>query len=75
MDEALLITGSLLFGAGAGALLTYVHDRSLLCLYGNLVHDLSRMLRHEKGSPEPPATAATIAEWRPSSGLTGKSVF
>lgn len=72
MDEAILITSSLLFGAGAGALLTYAHDRSLLRLYGNMVHDFSRMLRRDEGPSEPPASAMCVPEWSSSADQIGK---
>lgn len=66
MEEALLMTGLFMAGAGAGALLTYTRDRSLLYLYGHLVKDLSRMVRHpETDPPEPPAAAARITEIPP----------
>ena len=74
MDEAILITGSLLFGAGAGALLTYAHDRSLLRLYGNMVHDLSRILRRDGGPIEPPAASSRISALTPPTDLVGKRV-
>jgi hypothetical protein len=74
MEEAMLITGTLLFGAGAGALLTYAHDRNLLRLYGNLVGDLSRMLRQRTQAPGLPAAAARIPDWKPAANLMEKHV-
>jgi hypothetical protein len=66
MEEAILMTGLFVAGAGAGALISYAHDRSLLGLYGHLVEDLSRMVpRPIADRPEPPAAAARIAEFTP----------
>ena len=66
MEETLLMTGLFVAGAGAGALLSYARDRSLLHLYENLVEDLSRMIPHHDSDPfEPPAAEARIAELPP----------
>jgi len=66
MEEVLLMTGLFVAGAGAGALLTYKRDHSLLALYGHLVQDLSRMVPHsEPDPPEPPAAAMRVAEIPP----------
>ena len=72
MEEAILITSSLLVGAGAGAMFTYVRDRTLLQQYGNLIHDLSRMMRQRPEPPEPPAAAAPIPEWKSLGDAFGK---
>lgn len=72
MEEAILITSSLLVGAGAGALLAHARDRTLLLHYGNLIHDLSRMLHRGPEPPEPPAAAARIPEWKPLPDAIGK---
>ena len=69
MEEVLLMTGMFVVGAGAGALISHAHDRSLLSLYGHLVADLRRMIPHDgpedPGPPEPPAVAARITELPP----------
>lgn len=63
MEETLLMTGMFVVGAGAGALLSYARDRSLLELYGHILEDLSRMVPHgESDPPDGPAQAARIAE-------------
>ena len=63
MEEAILMTTSLLVGAGAGALIVRARDRNLLQLYGRLVGDLSRMVRNRRGEPpEPPATTANLPQ-------------
>jgi hypothetical protein len=62
MEEALWMTGMFVAGAGAGALLSYAHDRNLLDLYGHLVEDLSRMIRHgAPDQPDGPAQAGRIS--------------
>ena len=66
MEETILITSSLLIGAGAGALLTYAHNLSLLQQYGKLVHDLTQIMRKRPDPPGPPAASARIVEWAPS---------
>ena len=56
MQEIMLITGLFVVGVGTGAVLRYARDRKLLCLYGHLVEDLSRMIpRRNPDSPETPA--------------------
>ncbi len=63
MEEALLMTGMFVAGAGTGALLCYGRDRNLLRLYKDLLEDLTSMIpRHQPEPPEPPASAARIPE-------------
>jgi hypothetical protein len=56
MEEIMLMTSLFVTGAGAGALLSYAHDRKLLHLYGHLVEDLSSMI--PKGEPDSAQAAA-----------------
>ena len=59
------MTGLFVAGAGAGALIRYAHDRSLLSLYGHLLEDLSRMVPHHHPDAPPPAVAARLAGMSP----------
>jgi hypothetical protein len=56
MEEIMLMTSLFAAGVGTGAVLRYARDRKLLCLYGHLVEDLSRMIPH--GEPDPAQAAA-----------------
>jgi hypothetical protein len=61
MDETLITAGIFLLGAGSGAALSYLKDRRMLRLYGDLVRQLSAALRRQWGpAPVPPAAGALI---------------
>jgi hypothetical protein len=64
MDQTLIDLGIFLVGAASGAALSYLKDRRLLHLYGDLVRELSGVLQeqveHMSGDAEARARLAEI---------------
>jgi hypothetical protein len=61
MDQTLIDLGVFLVGAASGAALSYLKDRRLLHLYGDLVRQLSGALQQQVELP--PAEAEAQARW------------
>jgi len=61
MDQTLIDLGVFLAGAASGAALSYLKDRRLLHLYGDLVRQLSGALQHQV--EHAPAEAEAQARW------------
>ena len=61
MDQTLIDLGVFLVGAASGAALSYLKDRRLLHLYGDLVRQLSVALQEQV--EHMPADAEAPARW------------
>ncbi len=61
MDQTLIDLGVFLVGAASGAALSYLKDRRLLHLYGDLVRQLSAALQEQV--EHMPADAEAQARW------------
>jgi hypothetical protein len=61
MDQTLIALGVFLAGAASGAALSYLKDRRLLYLYGDLVRQLSDALQEQV--EHAPAEAEVQTRW------------
>jgi hypothetical protein len=61
MDQTLIVLAVFLAGAASGAALSYLKDRRLLFLYGELVRQLSSALQQQVD--QLPAEAEAQARW------------